>query len=379
MPQLDSLRTLAVLGVLVAHNWNPEKLPWILAGVSWGDLGVRLFYVLSGYLITRILLGCRALAETRTQRGSFLIRQFYARRFLRIFPIYYVVVGLALVVNVSPAREMWPWLVSDTTNLYVALYGHWVGRLGHFWSLAVEEQFYLAWPWVVLFAPRRWLGPVIAAAICLAPLYRLFALIRFPQDFASGELARDALTLGSLDSLGAGALLALAIDGGLGNRSARWSASRVLLPIAGSVYVLSLLIYQYLHVTMAHIIVGNLAASGLFYWLVSAASRGFGGPVGHVMKLKPFVYLGKISYGIYVYHPFPPALLALAFARLGVGYEQSGPVNFALSTLLTVAVAAASWRFFERPINGLKRHFRYAPSARVAALARASADTTLSV
>ncbi len=216
---------------------------------------------------------------------------------------------------------------------------------------------------MVLFAPRRWLVPVVAAAVCLSPLYRLFAVIRFPLDFTSGELARDAFTPAWLDSLGAGALLALATQRGLGVRAATWSLPRVVLPITGTAYVLALLVYQYLPDTMAHVIVGDLAVSGLLYCLVAAASRGFGGPVGQVLELRPFVYLGKISYGIYVYHPFPPALLALTFARLGARYEQSGLLNFALSTAITVAIAAASWRFFEKPLNGLKRHFSYGMGA----------------
>jgi peptidoglycan/LPS O-acetylase OafA/YrhL len=362
MPQLDSLRAFAVLAVLVAHNWNPETLPWVLGGLNFGDLGVRLFYVLSGYLITRILLGCRTLADARSESGLFLVRQFYARRFLRIFPIYYLMVAVALAINIQPARAIWPWLVTYTTNLDVALYGHWIGRLGHFWSLAVEEQFYFVWPWLVLVAPRRWLAPTVAVAIGLAPLYRLLALIRFPDDFASGEFARDALTLGWLDSLGAGVLVALAAEQTSGSRPA-WPSSRVILPIAAITYVLALVIYQYLHGTMAHLIIGDVAVSALFYCLVSAASRGLGGPVGRMLELKPLVYAGKISYGIYVYHTFPPALLALAFARFGVRYQQSGPLNFALSTVVTVAVAAASWRFLERPMNSQKRHFPYAPGA----------------
>src|SRR5437867_12025886 len=94
MPQLDSLRFFAVLGVLVTHYAQPQHFPWILGTLEWGDLGVRLFFVLSGFLITGILLGCRELADATPQSVFLLIRQFYCRRFLRIFPVYYLVLAV---------------------------------------------------------------------------------------------------------------------------------------------------------------------------------------------------------------------------------------------------------------------------------------------
>jgi peptidoglycan/LPS O-acetylase OafA/YrhL len=379
MPQLDAVRAFAVLGVLISHNWIPQKLPWILAGLNWGDLGVRLFFVLSGYLITRILLDCRSLCEARAERGRFLVRQFYARRFLRIFPIYYLTVGVTLAANVQPAREMWLWLISYTSNLYVALHAHWVGRIGHFWSLAVEEQFYFVWPWLVLFFPRRWVVGIVATGICVAPLYRLFALVSFTDDFTSGEFARDALTLSPLDSLGAGALLTLIGGGLIRGRAASWWSQRMLLSVAGVGYVASLVLAYYVPQTFAHVILGNLAISGIFYCVVSAASRRIGGTIGHVLELKPLVYVGKISYGIYIYHAFTPALLALAFARLGLAYEQSGLLNFVLSTALTLAVAIVSWRLVEQPINSLKRHFRYASVPRDLARERTGTGSVVGV
>src|SRR5205823_10347779 len=99
-------------------------------------LGVRLFFVLSGFLITGILLDCRDLADARSQNPLFLMRQFYLRRCLRIFPIYYFVLAVVFAVNLHPAREIWIWLVTYTSNLYISLYGHWIGGLGHFWTLA---------------------------------------------------------------------------------------------------------------------------------------------------------------------------------------------------------------------------------------------------
>src|SRR5215207_8678629 len=122
MPQLDALRFFAVLGVLISHFWTPQELPWLFADIDLGWLGVRLFFVLSGFLITGILLDARSLTETTSLTPVYLIGQFYIRRFLRIFPIYYLVIAIALMFNVMPGRELWGWLVSYTSNIYITVH-----------------------------------------------------------------------------------------------------------------------------------------------------------------------------------------------------------------------------------------------------------------
>jgi peptidoglycan/LPS O-acetylase OafA/YrhL len=100
------------------------------------------------------------------------------------------------------------------------------------------------------------------------------------------------------------------------------------------------------------------AASLIFCWLIGSASRGFGGRFGRLLEWRPISYVGKISYGIYIFHNLvPPALSTLA-RRVGIEYRDTGIVNFVASSLVTLGVAALSWHLFEAPINGLKRHFR---------------------
>src|SRR6188474_573227 len=151
MPQLDGLRTLAVTAVAVSH-WTPDFLVGI---VPWGT-GVQLFFVLSGFLITGILLRSRP-----TDHGvplSNALRVFYARRFLRIFPLYYGVLVLCLLLGAGTIYQTWPWHFSYVTNFYYWRYGHGdevSDPFLHFWSLSVEEQFYLMWPLIVLVASPR--------------------------------------------------------------------------------------------------------------------------------------------------------------------------------------------------------------------------------
>src|SRR5262245_45608829 len=139
MPQLDSLRALAFFGVAVSH-WLMAEFPL----ATLGGTGVQLFFVLSGFLITGILLDYRRAQEsnTRLSAGS-VLRTFYARRFLRIFPLFYGVIAVAVVLNTGPIRELWPWHALYASNfLYAANHPTAGDPFTHFWSLAVEEQFY---------------------------------------------------------------------------------------------------------------------------------------------------------------------------------------------------------------------------------------------
>ena len=158
-----------------------------------GSIGVRLFFVLSGFLITRILL------ESRSWPTAHALKVFYARRALRIFPLFYLVLALAAVINIGPVRQTIGWHVTYLTNVYLFDRGSWHGSISHLWSLAVEEQFYLVWPILMLTAPERRLPAIIAATIVAAPITRLLV----------GGAMSSVLPTSCLDSLGAGALLAL--------------------------------------------------------------------------------------------------------------------------------------------------------------------------
>lgn len=360
MPQLDALRFFAVLGVVVAHNWHPKRLPWLFGDLDWAGLGVRLFFVLSGFLITGILLNCRKSAEKIGTSSKFFIWQFYVRRFLRIFPIYYLVVIIALIVNLPPAREVWGWLVTYTSNVYITLNNDGLGRMGHFWTLAVEEQFYLIWPWIILFVNRKRLLPIILFLISLGPIYRAFAYKMYPFDIGAMDFKASTLTLGSLDSLAIGALLALAWSSNISKPLLQKYLTRLILPTGGILYIICLVLYHYRIKPSVFFVAGDFGASLMFAWLISSAGLGYNGLAGKVLELKPLVYLGKISYGIYVYHYFAPLILIPLLSQFGYELHVPGKWNFILSSLLTFVVASFSWRWIEQPINNLKRHFRYA-------------------
>ena len=191
---------------------------------------MRLFFVLSGVLITGILLDCRDLADRHPERRLFLVRQFYLRRVLRIFPLYYLVLVVLVIANVPPARELWSWLFSYTTNFWVWQHMTWPERVGHFWTLAVEEQFYLVWPWLVLFLRRSWLVPLLLTLTVLAPAWRFYAATVYPTD-AAGTFTTGVLTIAVIDSLALGSLLAILFRSSLGEHRVQRFLQRVVLPI----------------------------------------------------------------------------------------------------------------------------------------------------
>jgi peptidoglycan/LPS O-acetylase OafA/YrhL len=365
MPQLDALRFFAILAVLVQHNWQPRPLPWIFANLDWGDIGVRLFFVLSGFLITGILLGGRTPGDQEPRARLFFMRQFYIRRFLRIFPIYYLVLVVAVLVGVRPALQIAPWLFTYTTNIFIWHHGHWVGDVGHFWSLAVEEQFYVFWPCLLLFAPKRWITPLLVAVICVAPAYRLYASFHYSADLARGAYTSGTLTLAVLDSLGLGALLALVVRRAQSPSRLQRTLTRGALPVGAVVYGAVLGVSHYtgeVHISYA---LGSTAMALIFCWLIGIASYGFGGPFGRLLELSPIVYLGKISYGIYIFHNFVPAALSELAKHVDLTYHERGLANFAISSAVTCGIAAVSWHLFEAPINNLKRLFPYLPGREI--------------
>src|SRR5438874_1438183 len=149
MPQLDGLRAFAVFGVLIQHFLSFE-MP--------GFLGVRLFFVLSGFLITGLLLDSRNLVESGLSTYGEQLKRFYARRMLRLYPPLLVFIAVCLVLDLGRMRSDWPWHATYLSNVYLIFIRP---RQNLFpvhilWTLSIEEQFYLAWPLFILFAPRRY-------------------------------------------------------------------------------------------------------------------------------------------------------------------------------------------------------------------------------
>ncbi len=154
IPQFDSLRAIAVLLVIV-HHWVPENS--ILNYTPNGPLGVNIFFVLSGFLITGILLKSKKQVETHGLARKTVFRNFYIRRTLRIFPIYYLLLIVLWYLKDPSIQKDGVYYFTYTSNFLFYSEQFFPGRLAHLWPLAVEEQFYIIWPFLIIFTLRKYL------------------------------------------------------------------------------------------------------------------------------------------------------------------------------------------------------------------------------
>ncbi len=359
IPALDGIRGLAVLLVLVFHIFQFEPAPqqaWLRLGYSatrFGQTGVDLFFVLSGFLITGILLDTKASAR-------FFVN-FYGRRTLRIFPLYYGVLILFLLVLPRVLSTPLPgigsvWLWTFSTNFALSA-GHDGGLVGHFWTLAIEEQFYLVWPLVVYCLSRANLIRICVISLAAAAVLRVVV--------ESYGMSSFMLTPCRIDTLLLGALLALGARSPLGQKD--WSASAVVVAVAVAMVALPLC------VTMSGsgsvwLPAVKYPMIGVFYaaLLVIGVSAHPGSTAGRLLNLGPLRSLGKYSYGIYVYHP--PIIIGTAylFERAAASSPAVGAfgawflvLKIGLIFAASFAAAWLSWHLYEKRFLTLKRYFEY--------------------
>jgi peptidoglycan/LPS O-acetylase OafA/YrhL len=365
-PALDGLRAIAFLMVFGQHYL---KLPW-------GWAGVDVFFVLSGFLITGILF------DTRDEEHR--VRDFYVRRTLRIFPLYYGAIFL-LVLSYPIFRWEWSWSwllwpaylgnflhgihLTDGTSLKMLAEAQLVSLsfprvqllFGHFWSLCVEEQFYLIWPWVVFgVRDRRKLLWICMACVAACPLLRVLATHTLPHYLLEQEVLYR-FTPFRVDALLLGGALALVRRG---------SSARILLVAAriGFAAISSaVLLWLALALVPGHTHRGYAFPPWRFTWGLSVIdllaacaivmALEFGSTTSRILSLSPLRWLGRISYGAYVFHAIPYVL----FGHLAGRYTSHPRVATAVMGFCsTLLLAWASFRWFERPFIRLKR--RWAPT-----------------
>jgi peptidoglycan/LPS O-acetylase OafA/YrhL len=325
VPALDGLRGLAILAVLLHHTTGNLGAP--------GWLGVTLFFALSGYLITGILL------DTKGAPGYF--SSFYARRTLRIFPLYYATLALLAVIGAPVAWSDWAYL----SNVQLARSG-WPAAptpTAHLWSLAIEEQFYLVWPFVVLLLSRARLR-TLALGLVVGSLALRALVLAVGGTHAS--VAAYVLTPMRADALAVGAWLAAAVRGRPSMRAAvHRHAGEVALWAAVAVGICVLVPPFASAYTVAMQTVGYTAASVGSAALLALAIHDH--PAMRWASWGWLRTLGLYSYGLYVLH-YP---IALAVESLGAG-RFAAPLTLTLSGL----AAFASYHLLEQPARRLKRY-----------------------
>lgn len=351
MPHLDGIRAFAVGAVIVEHwaSGMPRPLRRIVDSLDLGAWGVECFFVLSGFLITLLLLQAKA----SEQRFGTALGHFYGRRVLRIFPAYYLALGL-IAVFWTGSHGILLWHLFYLGNIYPLWHGDFVPVGGHFWSLALEEQFYMVWPLLVLKLPQRRLIQVALALTLLGPLTRWILW----QGIGEVHLSMWTFPTTALDLLAFGAFLAcvkhgrkLSVDDPFVRRMV-WIGFFAL-----SAYLVS---FAAGRGSGEFVVIGRTFLALVFGAIILRTSFGFGGLAGIILGNSAVVWLGLISYGLYIFHPFVPDLYATAIDYIGLPRATWGVyyIRLPLLAAILVAVTAASFYLWEQPIRRLRRYFQ---------------------
>lgn len=375
-PGLDSLRALAVIAVMF-HHFNESYFKTTRYGYL-ALAGVNLFFVLSGFLITGILIRARNLLEAEGREKTNILVKFYLHRFFRIFPLYYLLVALALLVGISTASKYWLPLLTYTFNYTMISSSQFIEPFSHFWTLAVEAQFYVIWPFFVLFIPRLALIPLTSLLVFISPLYRYLILMGpnnsnqiYPGELGwhislfglrSSHLGSYVSLLSCIDVLCIGALLAL-ITLSKRHKDMLRLLRYWIVPVA----TLLVIVFWFfpdqkildVYIRDIDFVIGKVPIGLIFAFIIYQLTRPQFGLLGVLSSWHLLRYLGKISYGLYVYHPFVPYSLAGVFALAGIKWPQwlTGSSALILSFALSLTAASLSWAYFERPVNKLRLIF----------------------
>lgn len=363
IPGLDGLRAIAFLLVFALHTEYLQS----------GWVGVSLFFVLSGFLITGILLDMK---KSLSRRDYFF--KFYGRRFLRIFPLYYFyLLAVALLttwlISISYRPRYMQIFLDQVWYAALYMYDFFFGMtsfqdsnfLDHFWSLSVEEQFYIFWPLLLLLVPEKSLKKLFISFIVLGPLFRLtffFVHASGALPFLTNDpsIAVYPLPFSHIDAFAFGAYISRF---SLPKAKQQFWLLAIALPIlgfasnyraTGTLGDLSTLGYPFL-LPNAYQFIWAYSLLDYFFALILYGVV-YEGWATRFLEWYPLRYLGKISYGLYVYH-FPVIWFAARIADLGVAPPQLKPLIALIAFCVTVLIASISFRFMERPIINLKDRF----------------------
>ena len=370
---LDGLRGAAILSVLCFHFFVDDGYPatgigkLLLPIARMGWIGVEVFFVLSGFLITGILL--------RARSATNYYRVFYARRVLRIFPVYYLVVVLVFWVLVplgqhlaffrihpigvfGPYEQLWYWV--NLSNLHTAFYPLLIPMLSPLWSVAIEEQFYLVWPAVVRNLRQQSLMILCISGMVISAILRNLPWIQQWNDIYPNLIYRftpfhiDGLLFGSVLSM----LLPL-----YGERQNLRKLSLVLFWITSATVAVLAQTPDPSSPVMTRVGYSVLVLfAGSLLWLTAAPAGSL--IARRIFSAKPLVQLGRYSYFIYVFHMPFFYYIRILVAHFTRDYSQSHPYLMRilmgmLTLVLTYLAASFSWKFFEGPILHNKSNFEY--------------------
>lgn len=295
--QLDSIRAIAVILVVISH-W--VSVDHAINRTPNGAIGVDIFFVLSGFLISKILFDQRNNSEILNIPKSTLIKNFYVRRTLRIFPIYYLTIFFLLIIAKSTGTNIqssFTYFLTYTSNFYFFKIQSWDGMVSHLWSLAVEEQFYLIWPWFLLFSNKKYFLHIIIG----------FILIGISSQYLMrGIKMSTILTFTCFDAFGLGALLAWVMTYYKEKLAKFYMGASVAAVIAAFLFIYGAY-QQKWSIVPLRTIVSILTLWIINYIIVNRETNSL--KFKFILNNRVLIFLGKISYGLYLYHNIIPGTL----------------------------------------------------------------------
>lgn len=348
--QFDSIRAIAVLLVII-HHWLPKES--ILNILPNGPLGVNIFFVLSGFLITGILLKSKKQAEETGLKKATIFKNFYIRRSLRIFPIYYLLLIILWILKDPGIQEHGIYYFTYTSNILFYSQQFFPERLSHLWSLAVEEQFYILWPWLVILVNKKFLPYLIC----------LFIIIGISSNYIFTDKSWwvSIFTPACFDAFAIGGFLSWITY-------YRQDIIKTIQPKFKWIFAFVIVLFLsdvFLYPVLPGRTTHSLIAITIIYYCLFKKNNTV---MNFVLDNKWLIWMGKISYGIYLYHLFVPELWAwiiqqFASWNIDLFYNNAIPGQikpvwlFIQHFSFLILLCAVSWRLIEKPINGLKNKF----------------------
>ena len=333
---LDGLRAFALAGVVFEHYIINKG--WFI-NLHVGALGVYLFFVLSGFFIGNILIQQRYQKEITGEGTLPILKTFYIRRSLRIFPIYYLVL-LLMVVSGLPhyIYEYIGWYASYTANFKLIIDKFTVWPTSHFWTLSIEEQFYIIFPVLLFITPAKHILKLITGFILTGILSKM--ILHFQYNYFY-----DYFTLSAFDYFGFGILLAY------------MRIHEIKIKHSSALLILFLGIYAHLsfsiidHAGKSFLLKTLPVFPVIFFLIVYKSITDWN--QSKILNNAALRYTGKISYGMYLYHPFIPYIRSY-FIEI-----PNTTLALCVDILLVFIISTLSFYGIERPINNLKEKFEY--------------------
>jgi len=329
---LDGLRGLAILGVML-HHFGIHPSGWY----DWGPIAPSIFFALSGFLI----MGSLERMRDQGVGGAKGLLGFHLKRFARLVPALYLMLAVGLLLGQPYFAETWLWHATFLSNIKMVLANEWPGTLSQLWSLAIQEQFYVICP-LVLFLPRRWIVPALFAVCAGALAFRLVALFcGWP------EMTRWLLLPASLDTFAGGMLIAI------------WHKRKPLIAWLGS--------WQGFALAFVCIAISRVLRHGentdwmwiiafvevfetvAICWMVLFFVQFPANLVTRFFAWFPLAGIGRISYGVFVWHMLVGVYISMALDIIGITALSAPLLFYSLMVAATLIVADLSWNFFERP------------------------------